>query len=144
MKFALPLVLLLVSIESIATDFSVTSDKVPGIILASHTPAISMHRLRFSDYPLKAVMRSRLKGVSWNITSFPDAIDHTAELCYQTTGVNDVECYKITPGINGYTERFNNLGFEYNTSIKVRHSVEGGPTVIRPMGRDMVTFHLTY
>ncbi|MEE4086020.1 hypothetical protein [Pseudomonas viridiflava] len=144
MKAVLSLTLLLVSMDGIAADFSVTSTKAPRVIIAPYTPAISMHRLRFSDYPLKAVMRSRLKGVSWNVTSFPDAINHTAEICYQTTGVNDIECDKITPGINGYTERFNNLGFEYNTSIKIRHSVEGGATVIRPLGRDTVTFHLTY
>ncbi len=127
-----------------AKDFDVTKVSAPRLMLSPNYVSISMHSLRFSDYPFMAATRSKLQKVSWDLTSFPAAHNEEVEVCYKVDGNKDTSCIAATPGGAGSTEKFNMYGFNYSTSVMVRHLAEGGDSVIRPLGADKVTFHLSY
>lgn len=140
----LSVVLLFVPAIGMAKDFVVTKVNAPRTMLSPTYVSISMHSLRFSDYPFMAATRSKLRKVSWDLTSFPAALKEEVQICYLLEGNLKTACREVAPGEKGSTEEFNMYGFNYSTSVMVRHQSEGGDLVMRPLGVDKVTFHLSY
>ncbi|KPX22977.1 hypothetical protein ALO70_102901 [Pseudomonas amygdali pv. eriobotryae] len=144
MKKIVPLMLLLCSVNCVAADFSVTTTKVPGIMLMPSPTSVNLHRLRFSDYPYGAATNSRLRRVSWDLTSFPTAENEVVDICYQLDGVNNISCLTALPGTTGETESFNSFGFDFASTVFVRHKAPRAAPVSRPLAANKVTFHLSY
>ncbi|MEE4373029.1 hypothetical protein V2J67_11745 [Pseudomonas alliivorans] len=140
----LSVVLIFVPAIGMAKDFVVTKVNAPRTMLSPTYVSISMHGLRFSGYPFMAATRSNLRKVSWDLTSFPAAHNEEVEVCYKVNGNEDTACIVATPGGADSTESFNMYGFNYSTSVMVRHQSGGGDLVMRPLGADKVTFHLSY
>lgn len=140
----LSFVLIFAPAIGMAKDFYVTKVGAPRLMLSPNYVSLSMHSLRFSDYPFMAATRSKLQKVSWDLTSFPAALNEDVHLCYLLEGNLKTACRKVAPGGKGSTEEFNMHGFNYSTSVMVLHQAEGGDSVIRPLGADKVTFHLSY
>lgn len=140
----LSFVLLFAPAIGMAKDFEVTKISAPRLMLSPTYVSLSMHSLRFSDYPFMAATRSKLRKVSWDLTSFPAALNEKVKICYLLEGNLKTECREVAPGERGSTDKFNKHGFNYSTSVMVLHESEGGDSVIRPLGADKVTFHLSY
>ncbi|OOK95069.1 hypothetical protein [Pseudomonas syringae] len=144
MKKIVALMLVFWSVTVSAADFSVTTTKVPNIMLMPSPASVNLHRLRFSDYPYGAATNSRLRKVSWDLTSFPTADEEVVDVCYQLDGVNNTNCLTVQPGTSGETESFNSLGFNFASTVFIRHKAPRGAPVNRPLGANTVTFYLSH
>ncbi|MBC3954849.1 hypothetical protein [Pseudomonas triticifolii] len=144
MKKLLPVALLFVSVASVAADFSVTTTRTPTSIMGPGHSAFTRHQLRLSEYARGAAMNSRLRGISWSATIFPESTGEEAKICYRRDGVNETACRAITPGERDSTDAFNHLGFSYATDVLIKHKAANGPWKSNPVGPESVTFHLTY
>lgn len=142
-KKLLPLGLMLLSLSSVAAEFSVTKTSTPYPI-SGGARGHSLHRLMSTDYPTGQSMHAaRLRAVSWTATSYPQSTDEKAELCLQRQG-GTLECEYITPGASGTLPIPDVGAWGYSSHIIIRHSHASGPYPSRPLGSDSVTFHMSY
>jgi hypothetical protein len=140
-KKLMPLALLFVSLSGVAAEFSVTKSSTPYPI-SGGARGHSMHKLMSPDYPTgQAMMNAHIKGISWNIASYPQSRGERAELCISRGGLS-LDCEDIQPGSVGYLPKSEH--WPYTAYILIRHKHESGPSVSRPSGVDSVTFHMSY
>lgn len=85
-------------------------------------------------------MVSTLNRVDWSTTYYPKATTERVELCLVYMGRE--ECKPI--GSNSTGSTYFSTPFRYASFVVIRHKFESTEANHHPVGRDTVTFNLSY
>ncbi|QXI29836.1 hypothetical protein [Pseudomonas vanderleydeniana] len=145
MKKILSLALILASTQTFAADASITKSQKPPSFFSYISTATSIHRTLLADFTHPTNVQMKLKGLRWNTTFFPDAINERVKLCYFEPYSNaEVDCQFITPNSTGTTTLFNQKRFGHGAKVHLTHLTDDLKKPAHPAGEDSITFEYSY
>ncbi|KZN33541.1 hypothetical protein N480_23755 [Pseudoalteromonas luteoviolacea S2607] len=148
---ALLLSTLTISVQALATDYTITKQKQPSrmLVLSSagglSSELFSVLNMDLRDIPYRD-KTGTITGISYVSASFSDSATETAELCfYRAYSSNPLMCEEIVPNSSGMVTAFNGQWFRAGVQASIVHRVEatGSFHYLEPNREESVTFHYT-
>lgn len=103
--------------------------------------------INMSDFKSGVINKAKkLTNLRYDITSYPGAYTHEAELCYfQPYKSAPTRCIPVTSGSSSSTTAFNDLIFNGGVRVEIRHKMTGAPTdILHPSRKESVTVEFSY
>lgn len=148
MKISVAMALVLVSLNSVAANKTLTKSVAPSrIVVAKDGVGLAQFSVVSRDFPDAQLLlaHKKLSSISWSTTHYPDNSNEEVDICYFQPGrANHEPCIRIRPNSSGTVTDFNSFNFNKHARIMIKHNVRGGKNYGAPAGMDTITINYSH